>query len=251
VPTAQPARRPAISAHRAGAQGDAQVTYAAVRSAIATGAEYVEFDVRRTRDGELVVYHRPTGPHHRPVAALTRAELCRIAGYRVPLVVEVMHMLAGAAAGHLDLKTGGAAAAAAEAGLKVLGPDGFLITTGDDAVAATLKRTFPSVRVGLTVGGEAAGAAGLWLAPPAAAARIVADRAGRCGADWVVIEHRLARGQVLRECRRRGLRTMIWTVSRDRALRRALADPLVDVLVTDRPALAVTMRRGGSLSTPR
>ncbi len=242
---------PAISAHRAGAAGHAAVTYEAVRSAIATGAELVELDLRRTRDGEVIVCHRPAVPHHGPVAALSRAELCRLAGYQVPLGIDVMRMLAGAAAGHLDLKDPGCAPAAAEAGLTILGPDGFLITTGDSQVAAALKRRFPAVRVGLTVGGESAEAARLWLSPPASAARIVAGRARRCGADWVVIEHRLARRPVLRECRRLGLRAMIWTVNRDRTLLRRLADPLVDAVVTDRPARAVALREDAAAGASR
>ena len=73
--------------------------------------------------------------------------------------------------------------------------------------------------------------------------RVVASRA-----DVAVVHHRLARTGVLAECRRRGIKTMVWTVNGDRALAGWLASPLVDVLVTDRPARAIALRRrlGGS-----
>ena len=38
----------AISAHRGGGEHGPEGTYGAYRSALATGAEYVEFDIRRT-----------------------------------------------------------------------------------------------------------------------------------------------------------------------------------------------------------
>jgi glycerophosphoryl diester phosphodiesterase len=69
--------------------------------------------------------------------------------------------------------------------------------------------------------------------------RVVASRA-----DVAVVHHRLARTGVLAECRRRGIKTMVWTVNGDRALVRWLASPCVDVLVTDRPARAIALRGG-------
>ncbi|MGV9872501.1 glycerophosphodiester phosphodiesterase family protein, partial [Streptomyces cellulosae] len=53
---------------------------------------------------------------------------------------------------------------------------------------------------------------------------------------------RLARATVLREAARGGLFTMVWTVNDDAAMRAFLADRRVDVLVTDRPRRAVTLR---------
>ena len=67
--------------------------------------------------------------------------------------------------------------------------------------------------------------------------RVVASRA-----DVAVMHHRLARTGVLAECRRRGIKTMVWTVNGDQALARWLARPDVDVLVTDRPARAIALR---------
>ena len=53
-----------ISAHRGGSEQARAATYEAYEHALTSGAEYAEFDIRRTADGILVVYHDPrSGPH--------------------------------------------------------------------------------------------------------------------------------------------------------------------------------------------
>ena len=61
-------------------------------------------------------------------------------------------------------------------------------------------------------------------------------------ADWAAVHHRLARSGVLAECRRRNLRTLVWTVTADASLRRWLTRTDVDILVTDRPGRAAALR---------
>ena len=68
-----------ITAHRAGAAKAPENTLAALRQAIADGADFAEIDVQTTRDGELVILHdgdlaRVAGDPRR-VAELTLAEL--------------------------------------------------------------------------------------------------------------------------------------------------------------------------------
>ncbi len=100
--------RPAVSAHRGGTERAAPATWEAYQDALASGAEYVEFDVRRTADGALVVHHDArvggTGPL---LSTLTRAELDARAGHPVPLVDDVMELIAGRLVAHLDLKETG------------------------------------------------------------------------------------------------------------------------------------------------
>src|SRR3569833_2755508 len=96
----------AVSAHTGGSEAAPPAAWKAYETALTTGAEYVESDIRRTRDGELVVFHdgQVAG---RPVAALTYEELCAATGHRVPRVREVMKLIAGRAFGHLGLKETG------------------------------------------------------------------------------------------------------------------------------------------------
>jgi glycerophosphoryl diester phosphodiesterase len=56
------------------------------------------------------------------------------------------------------------------------------------------------------------------------------------------VDHRLAPTGIVRQCRRRHLKVMVWTVNNDRELRYWLSGQRIDVLVTDRPARAVALR---------
>jgi glycerophosphoryl diester phosphodiesterase len=73
--------RPVIG-HRGAAAYAPENTLASFRVAMALGAEALELDVRRSADGEAVVFHDPTldrtTDRTGPVGALTRAELARV-----------------------------------------------------------------------------------------------------------------------------------------------------------------------------
>src|SRR5262249_24490595 len=115
----------AVSAHKGGSEDAPPATWKAYETALTTGAEYVEFDIRRTRDGDLVVFHDPQAAG-RPVAGLSYEELCEAAGHRVPLVRDVMKLIAGKAMGHLDLKETGYEAEIVKLALDLLGPENFV-----------------------------------------------------------------------------------------------------------------------------
>jgi glycerophosphoryl diester phosphodiesterase len=237
---------PAISAHRGGSEHGPGGTYEAYRTALAIGADYVEFDVRQTRDCVLVAFHEERarqGLQGRPVADLDYPRLCQLAGYEVPQVAEVMRLLAGRAGAHVDLKEAECAVAVTRLGLKVLGPTQVLVTTRDSAVLAAVKHEFPVVQAGLTIGNGRLGQA---LRLPSSPVRgPVLSRLRLPGAgtsDWAVIHRRLARAEVLARYQRQGIRTMVWTVNADQELARWLAAPGVDALVTDRPARAIFLR---------
>ena len=237
-----PRRVPAISAHRGGSENGPGGTYRAYMQAATTGADYVEFDVRRTVDGTLVAWHDERAGWGRPVTTMSYSRLCELAGQEVPQIAEVMRLLAGRAVAHIDLKDARCAAAVARLGLELLGSAGMIVTTGDRAALAWMKRTFPAVPVGLTIAGGPARAVRLSVPllrePPWARA----DLGGAVRADWAVIRQRLARADELARYRRQGLKTMVWTVNADRDLARWLATADVDALVTDRPARAIFLR---------
>ena len=233
---------PAISAHRGGSENAPGGTYQTYHAALAAGAEYVELDVRRTADGVLVACHRARAGWGRAVGSLSYDRLCRLVRYEVPQIAVVLPLLAGRAIAHLDLKEAGCAAEAVRQAAEVAGPAGVIATTRDGGLAALVKRRVPAVPVGVTVGGDLAESAGLALRRgyPLGPGRV--DRVLAAHGDWAVLHHRAARAAVLDACRSRGINTMVWTVNSDRALARWLADPRVDVVVTDRPARAHALR---------
>jgi glycerophosphoryl diester phosphodiesterase len=232
----------AISAHRGGGEGAPAGTSEAYRAAPATGAEYAEFDIRRTADMQLVAYHDAAAGSGQALADISYARLCELAGQAVPLVADVMRLIAGKAIGHLDLKETGGEDVIIELALEILGPGNFVATTLEDASVAAIKGRFPGVPVALSLGRDLTGMP--WPRRLAARRRELfpLGRIRACGADWAAMHHRLARAGVLRRCHRAGISTMVWTVNGDKAITRWLADPRVDVVVTDRPRHAAALR---------
>src|SRR5437660_3426123 len=242
----RPAQRRAtalISAHRGGAEHALPATYEAFEHSVTTGAEYVEFDIRRTRDHALVVHHgAQVGRPRRRVSELRYAELSELAGYRVPLVRDVMRLLAGRAAGHLDLKETGYEHEVIELAMAELGPDNFVATTLEDSSVATIKRSFPQVRTALSLGKDLRGTPRSRWAGVRASELFPLSRIRSCGADWVAVNYTLARLGVLRACRQAGVGVMVWTVDSDRLIDHFVGDQHVSVLITNRPRRAAARR---------
>jgi glycerophosphoryl diester phosphodiesterase len=246
----------AISAHRGGGEFARADSYEAYHSALAAGAEYVEFDVRRTTDGTLVACHAARPARGRAVTALSYPQLCRLTGDQVPRLTEVLPGLAGRATAHLDIKQADCAEEVVTAAAGILGPAGLLVTMAAGPRAAALKRRFPAVPVGISIGGD------LGQAARSAVRRVRDPGYSRlepvlaAHADWAVVNRRLARTGVLAQCRRWRIKTAVWTVNADRELADWLASPDVDLLITDRPARAIALRArtpiggAGSCGTP-
>ncbi|MGW6547960.1 glycerophosphodiester phosphodiesterase family protein [Streptomyces massasporeus] len=234
---------PAVSAHRGGSERAGPATREAYQDAIESGAEYAEFDIRRTGDGVLVVYHDPrVGPAGPPLSALTHTQLCERAGYAVPVADEVMALIAGRLVAHLDLKETGYEREVVDRAVALLGADGLVVTTLEDRSVAAVTRDFPGVRTALSLGRDRRELALARLPGTRLSELFPARRIRACGAHGVAVHQRLARTNVLREATRHGLFTMVWTVNDDTLMRAFLAHPRVDVLVTDRPRRAVALR---------
>jgi glycerophosphoryl diester phosphodiesterase len=234
---------PAVSAH-----GPRTGTIAAYVHALRTGAEYIEFDIRRTADGELAAFHDACTRQGDALSAISYARLCDAAGYEVPRVADVMALIAGKAIGHLDLKDTGGEERVVDLALDLLGAGRFVVTTLEDQSVAAVKARFPGVPAALSLGRDLAEVPrARWAATRFGELRPL-RRLRACRADWVALNHRLAGAGVLAQCHRAGLKTMIWTVDEDAGIRRWLTDPRVTVLITNRPADAVALR--ASLAPP-
>jgi glycerophosphoryl diester phosphodiesterase len=234
-----------ISAHRAGAEDAPLASWEAYLASARTAADYVEVDVRRTADGELVAHHDPCpegGPRRPPVRALSYSRLCELAGRRVPRVPEVLDLLAGRVRVQLDLKEIGYERRVIDLAHDRLGRGNVLVTTLEEESVRAVKRDFDDVPAGLILGRELSGTARLrWPWVRWQELRPL-RRVRRCGADWVVAHHALARAGVLSLCAREGIPVAVWTVNGDRMVDRMLSDERVAMLITDRPRFVAARR---------
>jgi len=87
-------KRPLVLAHRGARRRAPENTLEAFVVARAQGADGVELDVRRTRDGALVVHHDPA-PEHGPVLATVDFAEVRAGFPSIPTLAEALDACAG------------------------------------------------------------------------------------------------------------------------------------------------------------
>lgn len=232
-------------AHR-GASGRApENTLTALAAAVADGADLLEFDVRRTRDGALVLMHDPTltrttdarrvFPDRAPwlVSDFTLAELRRLhaggtrgeglAGETVPTLDEALGMARAARVGALvELKPGSDGrlpVVELVAALQGRAHRTVTVQSFDVAGLRHVRALMPSVRIAV-------------LGSPGRADL----RALSQWADQVHPHHRRVDRRLVEEAHGWGMRCMVWTVNRPARMRHCLSLG-VDGVITDHPAL--------------
>jgi glycerophosphoryl diester phosphodiesterase len=234
-----------VSAHAAHADSARFNTIEYYQQAASTGADYVEFDIQRTADGQLVAAHDARTAQGNLISSVSYGQLCDDAGCEVPRAADILTAIKGRAKGHIDLKVTGGEETVVHLALDLVGPGEFVITTLEDASVAAIRSRFSDpeeVPVALSLGRDMTNSSRAALLRTRASELRPLSRVQACGATWVAVEHRLAMAGVLRQCRRRHVKVMVWTVNGEREMRYWLTGHRPDVLVTDRPALAVTLR---------
>jgi glycerophosphoryl diester phosphodiesterase len=232
--------RAMVVAHRGVAAGAAENTIAAFTNAIDVGADMIEFDVRRTRDGELIAFHDAL-VGDRPVGSLTRADIEAAGGVRPPLLAEVLAACKDRIKLDVELKEDGYVAEVMD-----LLTDGFdigelVVTSFLPAVLARAKSTTPEVKTGLLVGTSRS----LTDLPARLRELYPVGLARRVGADYLAPHYQLAALGVLRRAAAAGLPCLVWTVNTPALIARYAADPRVAAVITDEAAQALSIVKGG------
>jgi glycerophosphoryl diester phosphodiesterase len=216
----------AIVAHRGAWGVAAENTLAAFENAINLGVDMIEFDVRRTGDGRLVVHHDPD----RGGLPLSGVRAAALDGPQTapPLLSDVLDLARGRIQIDIELKERGCVPDVIPL-LRSFGLEWCLLTSFHDEVVAAAKAAAPMLTVGLLIGRY----------------RRVSElfpgrRLTTARADVLVIHHRLVHTGVLR---RVPLPCLVWTVNAPGALTRSLADPRVAGVITDLPQAALQTRR--------
>jgi glycerophosphoryl diester phosphodiesterase len=231
--------RAMVAAHRGVAAGAAENTIAAFTNAIDVGADMIEFDVRRTRDGELIAFH-DAAVGGAPVGGLTRDDIAATAGVRPPLLTDVLRACAGRIKLDVELKEDGYVADAMAVLRAGFDPAQLVVTSFRPAVVAQAKQSFPEVKTGLLVGDGGS------LANLRARRRELypVGLAQRVRADYLAPHYRLAGLGVLGRAAAAGLPCLVWTVNSPALIRRYATDPRVAAIITDVAAQAVAIVAG-------
>ena len=222
--------RKLIVAHRGGKSRWHENTVEAVQEAIISGADMVEFDVRRTADGEMVVHH-DEAIAERPIAQMEYSEAlrrCAGVGYRIPRLSELLDVASGRILLDVELKEAGYE----ESVIRLLfekqfAASDFALTSFDSSVVKRVREISPGVITGLLVydmtGEEALG------------------RFEQVGANFLAPDYQILDDSVLSMAKALQVPLMPWTVNGREIIRSLLCASTVIGIITDQtlPALAI------------
>jgi len=219
---------PSVIAHRGvwGA-GVHENSLAAFEQAIDLGADMIEFDLRRTRDGELIIFH-DAEIAGAPVASLTRSEIEELAGVLPPLLAEALELARGRIALDVELKEDGYVDELADmlSDFAASGCD-LIVTSFIDRVLARLTELTPQLSRGLVL---------------SVSTERAPERANACGATVVLPKMRIVDEALLAAISDAGLTVIVWDfmAAEHAAL---LSDTRISGVITDDVPGALAARR--------
>ncbi|MFQ5935509.1 MAG: glycerophosphodiester phosphodiesterase family protein [Acidiferrobacterales bacterium] len=240
--------RTEITAHRGASRAAPENTLAAVKQAIEDGAHWVEIDVQRTADNEVVVIHdrdlRRIGGVNLRVADAMYAELSAIdvgawfgpefRGERVPKLDQVLALCKGRIKVNIELKYYGSDERLAERVVEIVETQGMV----DQIITMSLRhdavRQMKALRPDWTTGLLTAVAVGDLT---------------RINVDFYAVKANVATRRFVRRAHRRSRQVYAWTVN-DVVGMTTLISRGVDNLITDEPALAMAVLRDRAQLSP-
>ena len=217
----------------------------AIAGALEVGVDLVEFDVRISRDGVFLTAHdaevqTPDGRVR--IEDLTASEVLS-GGLGAATVTDVLKLLRGRAKAHVDLKDTGHEVEIADLCEKLLGPDGFILTTLEDSSVKRIRDERPHLQIALSLGRDAAGLSTLRTLRLRLSELFPGRRVKACNPTMLAINHKLARRGVLRWAYRKGIPVLVWTLNSPELMRWAWCERRIWGFVTDNPRMALRTSR--------
>lgn len=237
-----------VMAHRGASGAFPENTLAAIQGAIDSGADWVEIDVQEAADGEIVVIHdsdlKRVGSSPLVVAESTVTELKWIdigswfdlafSDERVPTLREVLERCQGRIGVNIELKYYGSEQRLEQSVAELVDAFGM----AEDVIAMSLsrdgaramKRLRPEWKVGLL-------------------SSVAVGDLAKLDVDFLALNARFATRQLVRHMHKQGKEVFVWTVNDPLGIS-TMASRGVDAIITDEPALAVSLLRERSQLDP-
>ncbi len=207
------------------------------------GAEMVEMDIRRTRDGVLLVWHDQAIGTKR-IRGATFEELLAEAnanGQVLPTLEDVLKALEGELQICLELKEAGYEEEVVSLTLKYFAPCEFVITSYLDQALLMVKKRFPTVEVGLIVGVRGRNEEFAWKGWRRITQKISEvfpwRRMKICEADFLVINWRLLCLRLAQRARRRDIYTLIGVINTPRMASQVWKSRYYQGIISDYPGM--------------
>ena len=228
-----------IIAHRgASALVPHENTTDAFQTAIELGADMVEFDIRRTLDQKLIVFHNPT-LYSKPLNTLTYEEINHIThmeGYQIPLLEEVLVLCHGKIHLDIELKETGYEEEVLTLVKKYFSYSEFFIKSFHDCSVLTIKQLDPNVTTGLLIGIETLDV------KKRLSEYFPRHRLRHCKADFISPHYQFLTKEFLFRMKIQRIPVYVWTVNQPSLIERFLHSSVAGI-ITDYPDRALNLRR--------
>ena len=226
-----------IIAHRGASGSGVENTLESFEKAIALGVDMVEFDVRRTHDGVLIVYHDATF-NDSPINWMNYEEITKLAeeqNFKIPTFREVVKLCAGKVYMDVELKESGYEKKVVSVLKKYVDYDEYSIKSFIDAVPKKIHDIDKNITTGLLVGKKNGGIKDRFneIFP--------LGRLFRCHADFVSPYYAFISRKYIKRMHLAGIPVYAWTVNDKKIMKKCIAYK-VDGIITDRPDLALRIR---------
>jgi glycerophosphoryl diester phosphodiesterase len=234
-------RKTLLIAHRGASSVARENTIESFEKAIEIGVEMIEFDVRRTKDHALIVYHDEL-MEGKPVKELTYDEISRMAmgqGFSIPTFEEVLKCTSGKIKLDVEIKEESYEKEVVELLTRYFKKDQFVITSFYDSCIRRIKDNDPEIKAGLILG----------ISKPKHPMRTRLSEffpGGRCKeakADFLVPHWRLLWFGFLDRVKRENKPVFVWTVNDPKMIWKLLHDKRIDAIITDQLDLAISLRQ--------
>lgn len=224
-------RKTLIVAHR-GAKSLAKIenTIESFQIAIDLNIKMVEFDVRRTKDNQLIVFHNPS-IKKKKISDITYSELCDITrkhGYEVPRLIDVLRLCQGKIQLDVELKECGYEKEVISLVTSYFSYNQFIVKSFSDQVVKEVKQLDPNIFTGLLIGREKA------TLIERLQEIYPIKRLKDTNADFVAAHYHLVTRFLIYLCKKHKYEIFVWTVNEDKIYKR-LIKQRVTAIVTDYP----------------
>ncbi len=236
--------KPYIVAHRGSSRQRHENTLEAFDLAVEQGADYVEFDVRRSVDGVLIIHHDEkvggydinSSNYEELVTASSRI------GYAIPTLKDVVSHLAGKIKFDVELKEEGYEIEVMEILLANCSTNSFVVTTFNESSIERIKNKYANqIRCGLLLG--QGGVRGLRYPVARLKEIFPMGRARRIRTNFLAINFHLLKSGIHWRSLRAGLPLWVWTVDDRDFMRKLSGMKGIEAIITNVPDAAVAEQR--------
>ncbi|NEQ07836.1 MAG: glycerophosphodiester phosphodiesterase [Moorea sp. SIO4E2] len=226
-----------IIAHRGASNCAKENTIEAYEKAIEIGADFIEFDVRITKDGVLISHHDPMIANQ-AISQLSFGEINRIAGqqgFRVPTVEEVLKLTRNKIKLAVELKEEGYEEKVLALVMGYIKIDNFIILSFNISSLRCIKNKYPEVKTGLLLSKKKNKFLIILLR---SLGILVFQKLIRLTPDILALQWETLKFGLLKIAAKQGKPVFVWTVNDKKMIGELLNDNRVDGIISDQPDLA-------------